>query len=353
MTIITVIGSLNYDITTYINLIPSANETNLADDVQYNLGGKGFNQCIGLTKSRSNANVEIRMIGSIGGKDNYGDFFLENLKLNKVLTSDIKKIENSATGLANIIVESGRNHANRIMVFPGANKYTKFNETELEQLFSNDDEEFIVLQNEIPDPLSIINHIINPTNNYDSKFIIYNPSPFNAVKYVDPSMWSNINVLIVNEIEMFQLAQALNVVSITDIAPDDKDDEFVQFFEKLIKPVASAIKYPSTAPKKICGIIVVTLGGKGYIYYNHYTETLKYEPASKLIAKPIDSTGCGDTFLGYFTTILAETLSDNKVDLDGKILNSLKIANIAAGIAITRNGASSSIPSIKEVKNLI
>ncbi|XBW37289.1 hypothetical protein QEN19_002871 [Hanseniaspora menglaensis] len=351
MSLITVIGSLNYDITTYVKVIPAANETKHAEDVQYNLGGKGFNQCIGLSKSREKKELEIRMIGSVGGKDNYGELFLKNLKENNVITDNILTFEQNATGLANIIVESDKNYANRIMVFPGANAETKFNKEQLSSLFENKSSEFIVLQNEIPEPLAIIDFLTLSEKKLNSKFIIYNPSPFNAVKYNDEKMWSKINVLIFNEIEIFQLAQTLNVFSETETAPKDNDKEFVEFFTNLTIPVAKAINYPIKKLNRLSGIIIITLGAHGYIYYNHYTSALIFKPASQLIAKPIDSTGCGDTFLGYLTTTLAESL-DPDSDLDTTLLHALKIANIAAGIAVTRTGASSSVPYRDEVRTL-
>ena len=65
-----------------------------------------------------------------------------------------------------------------------------------------------------------------------------------------------------------------------------------------------------------------------------------YVPGKKVDV--FDTTGAGDTFLGYFLALFDKTKD---------IASSLDIANIAASIQVTRNGASIAIPYLKEVLN--
>ena len=340
--LITIVGSLNYDITTYLKKIPSANETSISDNVEYNLGGKGFNQCVSVSKSLNNTEeLQIRMLGCIGS-DIYGKFFLDELTKRNVNSESIQIIDKENTGVANIIVESENNHSNRIMVFAGANKHTVFNESDLDKTFNKNVEEFVVLQNEIPDPISIIKYIENKTKN---KFIVYNPSPFNAIDYPADFEWGKVDIIIVNEIEAFQLAYHLSIVDDKAKPPTDDSETFTDYFLDLSNKISDKIQSLNTI-----NALIVTLGPKGLIYQNMKTKKNHHLNASQLFSPPIDSTGCGDTFLGYFTSTFAKNFDADNID--ASILDSLKVANSAAGIAVTRKGASSSVPTRQEVRDL-
>lgn len=340
-TLITIVGSLNYDITTYLKKIPSANETSISDNVEYNLGGKGFNQCVSVSKSLDFANeVNVRMLGSVGS-DVFGTFFLDELKKRNVDIGSVKVVENENTGVANIIVESENNHSNRIMVFSGANKNTVFDDNDLMRIFENPFNEFVVLQNEIPDPLKVIKYIQSSKQN---KCIVYNPSPFNAIDYPTDFEWHNIDIIIINEIEAFQLAMYLDIGSNED-PPTDESSSFVSYFMELTNKISEKILYRSKN-----SALIVTLGSKGSIYKNMKSKNITHLNASELQSPPIDSTGCGDTFLGYFTSHFAKSI--DSADFDTRVLEALRIATVAAGIAVTRKGASSSVPTRQEVRDM-
>ena len=281
------------------------------------------------------------MLGSIGS-DIYGKLFIDELKKNRVNADSIKIIDKENTGVANIIVESENNHSNRIMVFSGANKHTIFSKKELAESFGNDAEEFVVLQNEIPDPLSIISYIQQSTKD---KFIVYNPSPFNAIEYPADFNWGNVDVIVVNEIEAFQLANHLRIVDNEEEVPSDDSESFIDYFTDLATKTSNKFQLSSSI-----NALIITLGSKGLIYQNRSSKEITYMNASKLANPPIDSTGCGDTFLGFFTSTFAKNFDINNVDAN--IVDALKVANSAAGIAVTRKGASSSVPTRQEVRDI-
>jgi ribokinase len=54
----------------------------------------------------------------------------------------------------------------------------------------------------------------------------------------------------------------------------------------------------------------------------------------------VDTTGAGDTFIGYFMSLVVQNFSPERC---------LKVACKAAGICVTRHGAADSIPVISEV----
>jgi len=58
----------------------------------------------------------------------------------------------------------------------------------------------------------------------------------------------------------------------------------------------------------------------------------------------IDTTGAGDTYIGYFCALL---------DQGSEIESALQFASAAAALSVTRAGAATSIPERKEVEALI
>ena len=82
--------------------------------------------------------------------------------------------------------------------------------------------------------------------------------------------------------------------------------------------------------------IVLTLGSEGSMYSD--TEKVVFQPSFKVNA--VDTTAAGDTFTGYF---FAQIAMGNTVE------KSLKIASVASAIAVSRKGASVSIPMLNEV----
>jgi ribokinase len=82
--------------------------------------------------------------------------------------------------------------------------------------------------------------------------------------------------------------------------------------------------------------IVLTLGSEGAIYVDENQEI--FQPAFKVQA--VDTTAAGDTFTGFFIGGQIRGLSVKK---------SLEQAAKASAIAVTRPGASPSIPTLSEV----
>ncbi len=82
--------------------------------------------------------------------------------------------------------------------------------------------------------------------------------------------------------------------------------------------------------------LVLTLGKNGSIFANQY----KKIKCKAYPTKTVDTTGAGDTFLGYFISGFSKT---------NDISNSLNLASMAAALAVTKNGAAESIPFENEV----
>lgn len=87
------------------------------------------------------------------------------------------------------------------------------------------------------------------------------------------------------------------------------------------------------------GEIVVTLESKGCLY--KYKGVIKMMPSVKV--KALDSTGAGDIYHGAFTYGIA-----NKFDYE----ETVKIANVAGAISVTKIGGRNSVPTKEEMKEL-
>ncbi|WP_330659671.1 carbohydrate kinase family protein [Caproiciproducens faecalis] len=82
--------------------------------------------------------------------------------------------------------------------------------------------------------------------------------------------------------------------------------------------------------------VVLTLGKSGVVYRD---KEHKYMHGTYLV-DVVDTTAAGDTFTGYF---LEAYLNGSAVP------EALRVASIASSIAVSRKGASDSIPYCKEV----
>ncbi|MEG1614637.1 MAG: ribokinase [Oscillospiraceae bacterium] len=284
-------GSLNIDKVYKVPHFVSEGET--LSSVKYDefAGGKGLNQSIALSK----AGACVFHAGKVG-KD--GSFLKQTLIKQGVNVENVRE-DGTITGHAIIQVDS--NGQNCILLFGGANK--EITKEQIDSVIDRfDAEDILVLQNEINE----IDYIIN-TAKEKGMSIALNPSPIDE-KIININ-YDKIDYLILNEIEG------------KDISGEEEP-------KKILDTLLS--KHENLK-------IVLTLGGKGVVYKD------KNQMAKQDIFKVdvVDSTAAGDTFMGYFLSIISQS---NDVKL------ALRIASKAASIAVSRKGASSSIPLLDEVK---
>lgn len=287
---ISVVGSINMDITVTAERIPLKGETLRGSAIHYIPGGKGANQAVSMAK----LGAQVEMFGCVGDDDS-GVKLLENLKSAGVGTSYIKIIENVPTGIALITV--GDND-NAIVVVPGANAMVdkKYVDHIAYSLLESD---IVLLQHEIP--IETVEYVIDLCAKHQIK-VVLNPAPAYPLK---KETIEKVNYLTPNEHEAVILFG-------TDIS-----------MENLLK------KYPEK--------LIITLGSKGVITCLRSGEIL-HVPARK--AKVVDTTGAGDTLNGAFTIQIAR----------GKdIKSALEYANVAASLSTEKFGAQGGMPTNYEV----
>jgi ribokinase len=111
---LTILGSLNMDISVAVRRLPAPGETVLGSGAVIAPGGKGANQAVAAAR----LGASVRMIGCVGD-DAFASLAVAALQAEGVDVGGVRVAERSATGLALITVDSAGE--NMIAVAPGAN----------------------------------------------------------------------------------------------------------------------------------------------------------------------------------------------------------------------------------------
>ena len=295
-----VVGSLNMDFAVYMDRRPQAGETVMARSMKLVPGGKGANQAYALGKLGANT----AMIGAVG-TDTFGQQMLRNLEQVSVNTDGIKKIAGVETGKAFIEIEnSGQNS---ISVIAGANAAVDEKMVlEQEERFQQTDA--VVMQLEIPVPAVIAAAKLAKAH---GKTVVLDPAP--ARKDLPDELWAQVDITKPNETELALLTGL----------PTGTEEEVVTAAQALI---AKGVKH-----------VLVTLGGDGTLLVS----AEQVEKFSAYKVKAVDTTAAGDCFLAAFMSRFTGENFAEAIDFGAK----------ASAIAVTRQGAQTSIPTVEEVQN--
>lgn len=286
-----VFGSLNIDRTYSLEEFVRPGQTVSAKKMEQFCGGKGFNQAIALRR----AGNEVCFAGAVGQD---GQMLLEALDVNGIDRQHVK-VTAGATGHA--IIQLDKRGGNCIIILAGANgEITEADVASTLADFGAGD--LIVLQNEISCVPSILRRA-----HEKGMIVAFNPSPYDG-RIADCDL-SCVDYLLVNEVEGAAMAG--------EVAPEAMLDVLHG-------------RYPALN-------IVLTLGGEGAIYQRKDGERFTCGIHK---VEVVDTTAAGDTFTGYF---LSEILRHGEAD------RALRVATVAAGIAVSRKGAEPSIPRMAEV----
>ena len=284
---ITVVGSINMDLVVQTDIFPNQGETTLGNLFTTVPGGKGANQAVAASRLGS----PVSIVGCVGN-DSFGEPLIQNLELEKVITTHVHKLDDASTGIANILLSDGDN---RIIVVPGANeKLTKNKIREVEDQIKAS--KLVMIQLEIPH--EAIEETLKICNEHNIP-VLCNPAP---AQQFDLNWLDQITYLTPNEHEC-------NVIFGTD-------------FEEM------ANRYPNK--------VIVTLGKEGALYSNG--ERIVRVPGFS--SNVVDTTGAGDTFNGALAHQFIQGM---------KFSEAVAFANAAASLSVEKFGAQNGMPSDLEV----
>jgi len=297
---ITVIGSANIDLVIQADRFPQPGETMLGNAFNQFMGGKGANQAV----AASRLGADVTFIGCVGD-DLYGENVKANLQKEKVNIEHVVTVQDTTTGLANILVAE---NDNVITVIPGANyRLTYDHVVELEETIATSDA--IVLQLEIL--LDTVEKAVELAHKHDVP-IILDPAP--AAKLSD-HLLSKVNYITPNETEM-------KMLSVTQT--NDHAKQFQKMFSIGVKHV------------------IMTRGAEGVIYGNKEQQTMENYDAFQV--NVVDTTGAGDTFCAAFSVAIAK----------GKLISeAIHFATAAASLSTTKLGAQIGMPTEEEVEQFM
>ncbi len=298
MSTVFVVGSLNIDQNIRVRSLPRAGETVGGSDATFSPGGKGGNQAVAAAR----AGATVKFTGAVGD-DAHGRRIVAVLSESRVDTGHVRVTATAATGSAIIAVDD--HGENQIIVSPGANFGLTADDVDagLDAMRPGD---VLILQLEIPTPL-----VLQAARTAKSRgaYVILNAAP--APRQID-GLLDDVDLLVVNEQEIQVLARLAGI--------SGSHQDLVQALPPVVGPA-----------------IVCTAGADGS--FTFLDGNLVHVPATKVTAQ--DTTGAGDTFVGY----LAAALAESPRELPAAMVH----ASIASALAVTRTGAMESIPGRHEL----
>lgn len=289
MTKITVVGSASMDLVVTSSIRPGAGETVLGESFKTVPGGKGANQAVAAAR----LGAEVTMIGCVGD-DHLGKSILDNFKANGINTDYMGVIEGVESGTAHIILAEGDNS---IVVVKAANDHVTPDHIDkaVDVIKASD---IVLIQQEIPEETVV--YVSELCGKYNVPLMI-NPAPARSVPQ--------------------------DVVEQASYITPNEHEADILFGKESLSDVLR--RYPNK--------LIVTEGKKGVRYFDGKEEVV----VSGYSVEAVDTTGAGDTFNGAFAVAIAEGMS---------IKDSLKFANRAASLSVTKFGAQGGMPTRSEVE---
>lgn len=278
------IGSINIDHVYRVEQHPLPGETLSDRGHAVYLGGKGAN----MSLAAAAAGAEVRHVGAVGSE---GGWCRDRLANADIDVSAVVEVED-ATGHAIIMVDDAGE--NIILIHAGANRALKKSQIEA-AIAEAKPGDWVLLQNE-----TNLVRFAAETARVGGLKVAYAAAPFDASAARD--VLPHIDLLAVNEVEAAQLAETMGTAVDTLPVP----------------------------------AILVTMGAQGA----RLTQEGEMFEVSAFDVIPMDTTGAGDTFLGYTLAAL---------DAGSSPTDALRRSSAASAIQITRPGAADAIPSGPEV----
>ena len=284
-------GSLNIDHVYAVDHFCRAGETIHTKSYTQNAGGKGLNQSIAVSRSGQ----KVHHAGLLGP---------EGTRLAELLSGsgvDLRYLKHTDVPQGHAVIQVQPDGQNCIFLYGGSNQAVTPQEIDevLMQLNAGD---YLLLQNEIAN----LTYLLRAAARRGLR-VVLNASPISD-ELLNADL-SGVDWLVVNEIECAAMAGCGDAQA---------------GYETLKQ------RYPSLG-------ILLTLGSEGSVSWKDGTEIRQ----CAYPVKAVDTTGAGDTFMGYFVGCLAQGMERQ---------TAMQYASMASAISVTRPGAAASIPLMDEVR---
>lgn len=290
------IGKINMDVVMRVENLPGPNDHVTTDEGYISFGGSASN----FATQSARLGVPTGLVSCIGN-DVYGQLALKELAQAGVDTSQVLVLDQQPTGI--FFLAEQRNGNRIVFTEPGANRFLE------KHIF---DEEAVAKAKiiHVAGGFPMMNARALQTATLNG--MIFSLDPGRAAGNLDFSKTlSKTDLLFANEIEL---------KTYFNIPPTEKN----------LKAFA----------KTFPGIVIVKRGRKGAVA----TDGFEYCTSQVFDVKTVDTLGAGDAFAAGFVT--AWTRSEN-------IEKALHVGNAVAALTITKQGAQSGQPTLKEASKLL
>ncbi len=292
-------GSLNIDHVYQVKHIARPGETIPTLTYRIFAGGKGANQSAALGR----AGADVHHAGCVGSDGGWLQDELRHLGV------DVSRIATGDEPTGHAVIQVDASGENAILLYPGSNH--ALDEGQIDTCLGDFSEgDILLLQNEI----CLISEIVDRARHRGMR-IILNPAPFEPGVADYPL--DQVDMLIVNQTE------AAGLAALGDAAGGDGH----WGAEEVLSTLAQ--RWPQAE-------VVLTLGAEGARYHSGNVEI----SVQARQVDAVDTTGAGDTFIGYLVAGLAT---------GDAMETALSRATAAAALACTRAGAMASIPTNDQV----
>jgi ribokinase len=281
-----ILGSLNTDLTVYLDRYPQKGETIKGRSFRSGAGGKGLNQAFAAAKLGG----RVHFLGAVG-KDAFGEMMVAQLKSVGVDVSSVHIRQDIASGVALIEVCQGENE---IALDLGANETIQSQEIDAFFQKAKPGDLFLTQGENNADSLAISLQKAHELG----LVTLLNPAPANRTMVAS---FPQVDLLIPNEREAALLSG-----------------------KSTFEEAAKNFRVPH---------VVITLGKDGY--YALDQEGGYREPAIRVEA--IDTTGAGDAFCGALCYFLS---------VDKPLKAALKLASVYASMSTLTKGSSASMADL-------
>ncbi len=301
---IAVFGSINMDITAYMERLPKPGETLQGREYKLGLGGKGANQAVAARRLGS----DVRFICRLGA-DDFAESAARELRTYGVDLNLVLRDAKGATGIA--IINVGESGENCISLIGGSN--LKLDQSDVARGSSSlASAKVLLLQLEVPLAASLQAAAIVRQH---GGIVILDPAPAPR-EGLSQAVLQGVDIITPNESE---------AASILGWHPETLDDGLEAAQELRKKGAATAI---------------VKLGAKGLAVAS--ADAAGIIAAFKVDA--IDTVAAGDCFNGALAHALEKAMP---------IMDAARFASACAALSTTRKGAASAAPTLAEAEVLL
>lgn len=299
---VVIVGSVTADVTTFSGRLPARGETILGDQFTLMLGGKGANQAVAAGRS----GARTSFVGCVGD-DLFHDLVVDGLTAAGVDLTHLRTVP-GPTGIAHIRVDESAQ--NDIVMVPLAN--AALSTGQIDDALAALAPTTSVLLTQLETPSALTAHITARAREHGMT-VILDPAP---AAELAPEIWRSIDIVTPNETE----ASLISGIEVTDAESAERAGRW--FLDQGV------------------GAAVITLAGQGSCVVTSEGATV----VPPFPVEAIDTTAAGDAYAGYLGAALAGGSS---------LTAAVRLATAAGALAVTKQGASPSLPHRAEVDSFL